>query len=194
MVDLDALKRRMASLPDDELLQIVGPQRDTYRPEAVELAEAELRERGVASGAGQAAVSDRDGETIDLTAFRGGLAGTQYRELIQHHVQKQSAHQLEMGVLGMVERLPPRVRPALASAIDEWNETARYEMLWESSTIEVFDRMLETARMLFAGLSLEPTDEDLFNICQVFILTHALGASENRTLRRFAGIKKGLFG
>lgn len=194
MMDLEGLKRRMAALLDDELQQIVGPDRDTYRPEAVELAEAELHDRGIVPGAGSPAASGVEVETIDLEAFRSGLAGTQYRELVQHHVRRQSLQQLEMGVIGTVEMLPPALRPALETAVDEWNETARYEMLWESSTVEVFDRMLETARILLFGVGIEPTDHHLFNICQVFILTHAVGASESRELRKFAGIKKGIFG
>jgi hypothetical protein len=45
--EADELRRRMMGLSDEQLLDIVGPQRCAYRPVAVELAAAELQQRGV---------------------------------------------------------------------------------------------------------------------------------------------------
>lgn len=44
-LDPDAVKRRMAALSDEELMDVVTRQRDTYRPEAIEIAEAEVASR-----------------------------------------------------------------------------------------------------------------------------------------------------
>jgi hypothetical protein len=46
-VDLADLRRRMASLPDERLLEIVTRERRQYRQVALELAETELRRRGM---------------------------------------------------------------------------------------------------------------------------------------------------
>src|SRR5262245_28123166 len=44
--ELTELKRRIASLPDEELLRIVNNKSDGYRPDAVEIASRELETRG----------------------------------------------------------------------------------------------------------------------------------------------------
>jgi hypothetical protein len=131
---------------------------------------------------------------IDLAQLRQGFAGTQYRELVQHHIRRQSLHDLETGVAGTLQLLPKSVLSGMEIGIDEWNETARHEGFWKTDTVEVFDLMLDTARRLFLLHNASATDEDLFNVFQVFVLTHAIAASENRDLRKFAGIRKGLFG
>jgi hypothetical protein len=46
-VDVEDLRRRMARLPDERLLEIVTRERRQYRQVALELAETELRRRGM---------------------------------------------------------------------------------------------------------------------------------------------------
>ena len=133
-------------------------------------------------------------QRIDLAQLRQGFVGTKYCKLIQHHIRRQSLRDLEKGVAGTLQLLPKSVLPGMEIAIDEWNETARYEGFWETDTAEVFDLMLETARRLFLVHNASATNEDLFNVFQVFVLTHAISASESRDIRKFAGIRKGLFG
>ena len=50
-LDLEALRRHMAQLPDEQLLDIVTRERRQYRPEALEIAHAELRRRGLTATA-----------------------------------------------------------------------------------------------------------------------------------------------
>mgnify|MGYP006298511039 CR=1 FL=1 len=46
-MDLEATRKRMANLSDEDLLEVIGPKRDTYRPEAIEIAEEELASRSL---------------------------------------------------------------------------------------------------------------------------------------------------
>ena len=50
-LDVEALRRHMAQLPDEQLLDIVTRERQQYRPVALELAAAELRRRGLTATA-----------------------------------------------------------------------------------------------------------------------------------------------
>lgn len=50
-VDVEDLRRRMATLPDELLLEIVVQERRQYRQVALEIAEAELLRRGLAAAA-----------------------------------------------------------------------------------------------------------------------------------------------
>jgi len=132
-------------------------------------------------------------QEVDLDDLRGTFAGTRYRDLVQYHIGHQTLADMERCIAGAMEKLPEPVRSGLEAAVDEWNEAARDEAFWGTDTTEVFDRMLETARGLFLRHDAPAGQEDLFNVFQVFVLTHAVAATGDRHLRRFAGIRKGLF-
>lgn len=46
-MNAESVRRAMARKSDEELYEVVGPDRETYRPEAVEIAEQELESRGL---------------------------------------------------------------------------------------------------------------------------------------------------
>ena len=153
----------------------------------------EARLSASASGADEPEETSSPEQGIDLDDLRRKFAGTRYRDLVQYHIGHQALPDLERCIAGAMEQLPAPVLAGLEAAVDEWNEAARDEDFWGTDTGEVFDSMLETARRLFRDHDAPATEEDLFNVFQVFVLTHAAAASEDRGLRRFAGIRKGLF-
>ena len=56
-VELEDLRRHMAQLPDEQLLDIVTRERRQYRQVALELAEAEVRRRGLTATAANLAAT-----------------------------------------------------------------------------------------------------------------------------------------
>jgi hypothetical protein len=83
--------------------------------------------------------------------------------------------------------------PSMESLIDEWNETGGYSEFWRTPCAIVFNHMAEHAKNLTVITGGVLDDDDLFNIFQVLTLNFAVMASENKHLRKFAGIRKGLF-
>jgi hypothetical protein len=133
-------------------------------------------------------------EPFDFQSFRAGLKGKPFNRFIEHHIRRSSEKQLDMAVQGTLAMLPPIIYPAMSAAIDEWNETSRYSAFWASDSQETFDLMCQTVGTCFSLAGRPPSDEDLFNGFQVISLNIASMAAGQRAIRRFAGIRKGLFG
>ncbi len=78
-----------------------------------------------------------------LSDLLDGAGSRPYRELIQHHIRKQSFQQLTQGLLGTVALLPENWQPVVADYIDRVIETLGYDQgFWrEATVIDALDRM-----------------------------------------------------
>lgn len=134
-----------------------------------------------------------------------GAGSKPYRALVEHHVRRQSEHQLRTASLGEIDQLPEDLRPRVMTFIDVVNERVGYDReFWATANCrEAYDRFVELAAEVFRGhtfvgvpgdpLWLE--DEELaFQLFQIPTLSFAYSASSQRAQRRFMGIRKSILG
>lgn len=140
-----------------------------------------------------------------LTEFLSGAGDKPYRELIQHHVRKQSTLKLQESVLGETYLLPQELQLLIMDYVDMTNaQFADNQDFWrEASCRQAFEKIIETAinflpiqdRIPTIQEALKPENQELaFQLFQIPTLSFAYSASTQRAQRKFMGIKKGIFG
>lgn len=128
-----------------------------------------------------------------------------YRELVEHHLRRQSESQLQIASLGEFSGLPDRMRSNAITFIDVVNERlGANPQFWANATCrEAYDRFIELAIEVvsdeeFIGHADDPLwlqDEELaMQLFQIPTVSFAYSASSQRAQRRFMGIRKGIFG
>ena len=130
---------------------------------------------------------------IDLEELRTQFRGRPYALLIQHHIRRQDTQQLQFGSLGTIEFLPPMARHLAEDFIDRWNLRAYDHELWQTDCSTVFDEILADAREILEATGAPTDDKTLFNMFQIVTLSYAYSASDQPKMRKFIGIRKGLF-
>jgi hypothetical protein len=128
-----------------------------------------------------------------------------YRDLIQHHIRKQSFKQLGQGLLGTAALLPENMQAKVADYIDRINQSLGYDQeFWRQATVKyALDRMIGGIAPFVFPLEDAPNfhlrvirgeDAELaFNIFQIATLNFAASACQTPAQRKFMGIKKGWF-
>jgi len=137
-----------------------------------------------------------------LSEFMKGAAERPYRELIQHHIKKQSTSKLQQAVLGETSLLPEELQPMVMDYIDETNSKLSYDQdFWvNASCREAFGQTMKIAinflpiqnRINSVESAFESDNQEL--AFQLQPLRFAYSASTQRAQRKFMGIKKGIFG
>ena len=127
-----------------------------------------------------------------------------YRELVQYHMKRQSIEQLQKAMFGEVEMLPKAFVPYVEEYIDIVSETLGYDKgFWKTATVsEAFKVILEISEEAFPidnpiinlGDEMLPENHELaMGLFQIPTMNFAYGASREKKMRKFMGIKKGLF-
>jgi len=152
---------------------------------------------------------------VDLHELSERFRGKQFRELIQHHVRKQSIREIAFAIEGIKTTLGPLESKVCEKVTDYFNILALEQNFWRSDCAEILirfcwlaDRPLErgdenvkvdlseyTAAVLLKTVSLPEKDKHgrLFSLFQLLVLNYAFMAHEQKKFRRFAGIRKGIF-
>jgi len=133
---------------------------------------------------------------INLAQLKSGFTGRPYKELIKYHIRRQDSQQLAAGIVGTRQLFPQQIldRPELFdSFFDSWNARAYTPAFWAQDCGNVFTEIIEEARRLLSLSNLPTDDETLFNVFQMVTLNFAYAASLQPKMRKFIGIKKGLF-
>ena len=128
-----------------------------------------------------------------------------YRELVQYHIKKSGARELQKAVLGETELLPPEIREFIVSYIDATNSQLGYNRsFWAEATCrQAFDFIIKVAivalpishRIASVDNALEFRNHDIaFQLFQIPTLSFAYSASTQRKQRKFMGIRKGFLG
>ena len=128
-----------------------------------------------------------------------------YRELIQHHLKRQSTRQLQEGVAGTVEFLPAAAQGHVIEFIDAVNERMAYDQhFWKHADVKtafgyVIQEAIKTLNigqwMLAERDAYKTENHELaFNLFQIATLSFAYSASTDKKQRKFLGIRKGMFG
>jgi len=135
---------------------------------------------------------------INLDEVKSGFRGKPYNALVQYHIKRQNTKQLATGIEGTKGMLPKELlSPDMLNRFDEffdrWNSRAYDAKFWREDCAEVFTQIINDAAEVLQQAGIRPDDETLFNIFQTVTLSFALAASVQPKMRKFAGIKKGLF-
>ena len=142
-----------------------------------------------------------------LSNFLENAKDKNYRDLIQHHIKKQSTEQLRKSSLGEMSFLPESIsNESVMNFIDHCNFIAMAPSFWKDNTCKTaFDEIMQEAINNLEGLSKkfkkiedflnnEENHEMAFNIFQLITLSYSYSASMSKQVRKQMGIKKGLFG
>ena len=142
-----------------------------------------------------------------LSDFLENSKDKNYRDLIQHHIKKQSTEQLRKASMGEVGFLPESIdNESVINFIDHCNFIAMAPSFWKENTCKTaFDEIILEAIHNLEGLpnkfkkvenflSKEDNHELAFGIFQLITLSYAYSASKNRNVRKQMGIRKGFFG
>lgn len=139
-----------------------------------------------------------------LLEFMDGAADRPYRELIQHHIVKQSRSKLQQAVIGETILLPENLQPMIIDYIDETNSQLSYNQdFWSNASCKhAFEIIMEIAidflpihnQISTVESALKPENQELaFQLFQIPTMSFAYSASTQKKQRKFMGIKKGLF-
>jgi len=139
-----------------------------------------------------------------MSSFVDRAGDAPYRDLIKHHIRRQSASRLQAAVRGEVSLLPEHLHEPVIQYIDEvglhftcdkefWNLATCREAF--ASIIEVAIGVLPIKEAIpSAENALRPENQLLaFQLFQIATLSFAYSASLQRKQRKFMGIRKGFF-
>lgn len=137
-----------------------------------------------------------------LSKFLSQAGERPYRDLVEHHIKKQTHHQLQKAVLGEVALLPEGWADLAESWIDRVNKQFGYDKkFWETATCEeAFHAVLGIATDHFRHRGLIDSAEDAllpqnheqaFGLFQIATLSFAYSAALEPKQREFMGIGKG---
>lgn len=140
-----------------------------------------------------------------VSEFLEGSGNKPYRELIQHHLRKQSAEEIQKAVLGESSLLPEELQTIIMDYIDMTNELFSYnKSFWSTANCrQAFEQIIQVAIDFLPIKERIPTlqsafkrenQELAFQLFQIPTLSFAYSASTQRTQRKFIGIRKGIFG
>jgi len=140
-----------------------------------------------------------------LTEFMSGAASQHYRDLVQHHLRKQSTEQLITGLMGTVELLPDKAQRHAMEFTDAVIDRIGYDQhFWRHAdvktafgyVIQEAIKTLDISEWMSAEVDAyqDENHELAFNLFQIATLNFAYSASMDRKQRKFMGIRKGIFG
>jgi hypothetical protein len=140
-----------------------------------------------------------------LAEFMKGAADSPYRELIQHHIKKQSTSKLQQAALGEASLLPKELQPMVMDYIDETSSQFSYDQdFWTNASCrQAFEEIIEIAinflpiqnQISTIESAFKPENQELaFQLFQVPTISFAYSASTQKKQRKFMGIRKGIFG
>ena len=132
-------------------------------------------------------------QSINLPDLRAQFAGTRLRELVQHHLRRQSQRRRIDGLQATINLLPEVARGVAEGFIDRWNAHVYDQEFWERDTSDVFDDIIADARTVLRPLDLETDDEAAFNLFNIVVMNYAYSAYDQPKMREFMGILGGSF-
>jgi len=138
-----------------------------------------------------------------LTKFIMEAGDKPYRELVRHHMKKQSIEQLRQAMFGEMESLPDNFRPHVERYIDTVNDKLAHDkMFWKSATVmDAFNSIMDLSTKVFTtdnpikdSGQMSPENHELaMGLFQMPTMNFAYSAAGDKEMRKFTGIKKGLF-
>jgi len=129
---------------------------------------------------------------VDLSKLKDRFRGTRYKDLIQEHVRKTGYEKIVMAIRGHVLAFDPQEAEVSGLLIDEYNERGYERDFWRRDTAEVLEEICEKFKRLLEERGCSANEKIQFNQFQLVTLNFAQMALEQKELRRFMGIRKGV--
>lgn len=135
----------------------------------------------------------------EFRSFLADAGDRPYRELIRHHIDRQSKSQLQAAGAGELESLGPEMKARGIDFVDDLNSAlARDRDFWKTATCRgAYERVVAVANRTF-GRDADPerlleTDPSLaWCLFQISTISFAYSASDQRAQQRFMGIARGV--
>jgi hypothetical protein len=125
---------------------------------------------------------------IDISSLRNGFKGTQFRELVAHHLRRQSQRERARALQGTIALLPEKFRSIPEGFIDRWNARIHDPALWERDTADVFDEITADARNALRHFGHDKDDEAAFNLFNIVVMNYAYNAGLHPEMRTMLGV------
>jgi len=125
---------------------------------------------------------------IDISSLRSGFKGTQFRELVAHHLRRQSRGERVQALQGTIALLPEKCRSVAEGFIDRWNTRIQDPAFWERDTADVFDEITADARNALRPFGHDKDDEAAFNLFNIVVMNYAYNAELHPEMRAILGV------
>ncbi|MBF0229501.1 MAG: hypothetical protein HQK63_07915 [Desulfamplus sp.] len=122
---------------------------------------------------------------MDLTSFSQQLAGRKFGELVMHHYKKQDYQTILLALEGTIQELPENARPCVESWIDEIVLYGKNPNFWQRDCGEVFTEICDLARRKLANYMVTATEDHLFSMFQIIVISFAYGAHKHPQSKAF---------
>lgn len=125
---------------------------------------------------------------IDISSLRNGFKGTQFRELVAHHLFRQSQRERVRALQGTIAMLPEKCRSIPEGFIDRWNARIHDPAFWERDSADVFDEIIADARNALRPFGHDKDDEAAFNLFNIVVINYAYNAELHPEMRTMLGV------
>src|SRR5438552_1197690 len=122
---------------------------------------------------------------IRLDELRKQFAGAKFGELILHHYRKSDNQLIVKSLLGTQDLLPEAAQQAVEEWIDQFGPESRTLEFWTRDCGEAFAVICGAAKTRLSGLGVNATEEDLFNMFQVVVLSFGYSCHQHQSSRMF---------
>lgn len=129
------------------------------------------------------------------------IKGRQYRDLIQHHVRRMEGKILASAVIGHIKDLPENIREKATMFIIEYGRflLEQDSDIWGMDCVDAYNGIMANAIKVMPELEEyavdhnQTTDGPIWTIFNALTLSISGAASDNKSIRKFIGVRKGLF-
>lgn len=132
--------------------------------------------------------------SVDLAEIRPRYATGTFAQLIERMIHEMNDKQLSENLIRIMGLIPPDVVEIAAGLTEAWNIQAYNLLLWQTNAAMIFDGIIADMKERLAEAGIEPNDEICWDAFRVIALNFAIAASKQRGMRKFMGIRKGIFG
>ena len=129
---------------------------------------------------------------VSVRALEERLRGAPYARLVQEHM-RQGCVQVKLGIMGNIASLKQQEREAAEQLIDRYNLKGYSKSFWQSDCSVVFRGICDDFAAEISRRGHTAEDAAKFAVFQIVTMNFADMASEQKELRKFAGIRKSLF-
>ena len=126
-----------------------------------------------------------EGLTAGLAELALNLSGKRFGELVLYHYRKQTLAETVAATQGTIELLPLAARDAVEGWIDYIGAMATVERFWQDDAGDALLEITGHAVPMLSDLDVASTDDNLFNLFQIIVLSMAYTAHTNREWRMF---------
>lgn len=121
----------------------------------------------------------KNSKKINIQELALQFKGTLFRELIQYHIDGMDEVTRFQAIGGHVDCLPEKLRSYSEAFVDRWLTKVLEPDFFDQDTDFVFTRVIEDARIFTQEC--DPSDEDLFYIFNILVMSYAINVRIHRT-------------